>query len=179
MNKSAQARKFARSLIESLDKDADLDSVYSELTDMSEMLKGNAELLNFFMNPGIPGERKEKALEEIIEKAGASVITKSFLLILFRKRGIFLLPLITEQFLLFADLQCNRVRAEITVADSLDESESKLIRERLSEVTGKEVVVNVNEDPSIIGGVVTKIGSLVVDGSIRTQFEIARNKLIN
>jgi len=121
VNKSAQARKFARSLIESLDKDADLDSVYSELTDMSEMLKGNAELLNFFMNPGIPGERKEKALEEIIEKAGASVITKSFLLILFRKRGIFLLPLITEQFLLFADLQCNRVRAEITVADSLDE----------------------------------------------------------
>ena len=95
MNKSAQARKFARSLIESLDEDADLDSVYSELTDMSEMLKGNAELLNFFMNPCIPGERKEKALEEIIQKAGASVITKSFLLILFRQRGIFLLPLIT------------------------------------------------------------------------------------
>lgn len=179
MNKSAQARKFARSLIESIEKDTDLDIVYRELYEMSEVLKSNSELLNFFLNPGIPAERKEKALGEILEKIGSSVITKSFLLILFRKRGIALLPEIAEQFLSFVDIANNRVRAEVVAAETLDENESALIKNKLSEITGKEVVVNIFEDLSIIGGAITKIGSLVVDGSIRTQLKIARNKLMS
>ena len=179
MNKNAQARKFARSLIESIENETDLDVVQRELAEISEVLKTNSGLLNFFLNPGVPSERKEKALDEILEKMGSSIITKSFMSILFRKRGIALLPEIAEQFLSFVDIASNRVRAEVIVAETLDESESLLIKKKLSEITGKEVVVNICEDLSIIGGAITKIGSLVVDGSIRTQLRIARNKLMS
>ncbi|RMF97938.1 MAG: ATP synthase F1 subunit delta [Candidatus Schekmanbacteria bacterium] len=179
MNKSSLARKFARSYIDTLDEGADLDSIYNELTAIAELFKGSDEVQKFFLNPGIPLERKENALNEITEKAGISDITKAFLIVLLKKRALGILNEIAEQFLSFVDLAKNRTRAEVIVAEALDENEKNFLSSKLSEITGKEVIVKVSEDPSIIGGAITKIGSLVVDGSIKTQLKIAEEKLLS
>lgn len=179
MIKTATARKFARSLIEVIEKEADLETIYNELVALSDLLLGSSESLNFFSNPGIPAERKESAMTEITGKMGCSAVTRSFMFVLLKKRCIGLLKEITVQFLLFIDDVKNRVRGSVTVAEPLDSGEYALLQKKLSDITRKEVVVSVDVDPSIIGGVITKIGSLVIDGSIKNQIKLVQEKLLN
>ena len=122
------------------------------------------------------GARKG-VLDTLIERLGLSKVMRSFLLLLFDKGRIGFINSIDEFYQNLADELKGVARASVTSATELSADAIEKIRKGLSKRTGKEVILEINQDPSLIGGIVTRIGDLVLDGSIKTQLLGMRESL--
>jgi F-type H+-transporting ATPase subunit delta len=120
---------------------------------------------------------RKKVLEAVLEAANLSVVMNSFLKLLFDKGRIVFLRDIASYYKNLADELKGIVKASITSATQLSSDAVEKIRDALSKRVGKTIVLNVEQDPSLIGGVVTKIGDLVLDGSVKTQLINMRETL--
>ena len=129
------------------------------------------------VNPLIKKGDRKQLLEAVIGATKVSDIMKSFLTLLFDKGRIGFLRDIASYYKDMADELKGVVKASVTSAAELSEDAVNKIKESLSKKTGKTVVLNVEQDPSLIGGVVTKIGDLVLDGSVKTQLINMRETL--
>jgi F-type H+-transporting ATPase subunit delta len=108
-------------------------------------------------------------LRELIAKLGLSATVTNFLLLILDKNRLNYLPQIVVSYGMFADELSGVVRPTITSAMPLDDRQVEEIKGTLEKSTGKKVIINVEVDPSLIGGVVTKIGDKAFDGSLKTQ----------
>jgi F-type H+-transporting ATPase subunit delta len=102
-----------------------------------------------------------------------------FVLLLLERRRIVLLPSIARAYRDMADAHLGRVRAQITSAEPLAAAALDRVRRSLEQRTGKQVIVETAVDPDLIGGLVARVGDLVLDGSVRTQLSDLRAKLLN
>ncbi len=116
-------------------------------------------------------------MEAVIGSTDLSDIMKSFLILLFNKGRIGFLREIASYYNDMADELKGVVKASVTSATQLSDDAVSKIKESLSKKTGKTIVLNVEQDPSLIGGVVTKLGDLVLDGSVKTQLINMRETL--
>lgn len=116
-------------------------------------------------------------LEAVLGATELSVVMKSFLMLLFDKGRITFLRDIASYYKDLADELKGIVKASITSATQLSSEAVEKIRDAFSRKVGKTIVLNVEQDPSLIGGVVTKIGDLVLDGSVKTQLINMRETL--
>lgn len=169
MSTNAIARRYAKALVQIGAEEGQVDKFNSELTQFNTVLVANAGLTSVFSNPAYGIEAKREILKEIIGKLALSASVAKFLQLLLDRSRLAFLPQITESYSNFADDLSGVVRPTLTSGLPLEESQIEEIKTSLAKTTGKKVMLKVQVDPSLIGGVVTKIGDKVFDGSVKTQ----------
>jgi F-type H+-transporting ATPase subunit delta len=173
------ARRYASALADVVLKGGETEAVRGELLQWAAIIASNADLRDAFSNPAIPRAQKEKVLESLIEKARPSRTTANFLRILLRNGRLTELSAINERFAGELEQRSGIVSAEVISARELPANEKSELQTRLEKLTGKRVNLNFNINQDIIGGVVTRIGSTVYDGSVKTRLENLKEQLIS
>jgi F-type H+-transporting ATPase subunit delta len=163
------ARRYARALLLVGKEDGQAETYRKELARFSALMASEKNLERAITNPLYETEKRRHVLAAVLDKAGYSSTMKSFLLLLFDKRRIGFLSAIDELYRKLADELKGLARASLVSAAELSNETVEKIRIALSKMTGKDVVLAVERDSGLIGGIVTRIGDLVLDGSIKTQ----------
>jgi F-type H+-transporting ATPase subunit delta len=173
------ARRYAGALADVVMKSGNVDTVLSELRDWESMIVGNTDLHTAFANPAIAHMSKEKLLGELISRSNPSRTTANFLKVLLRNSRLTELPEINEKFSSVLDERRGVTSASVTSARELTEEEKAELKENLQKMTGKEVKLQFEIDKNVIGGAVTRLGSVVYDGSVKTQLETLKPQMID
>lgn len=177
-NKTA-ATRYARALLDvALKEKQNLDAIEKELASFVDLLKQHATLEKVLLNPAVPVPRKRAAVVELTRRAKTSPIAAKLLLLLAERDRLVLLPELLaayrERLLDYRQV----VRADVTTAAPLGADRGKALERSLAQVTGRTVLLETRVDPSIIGGVVARVGSTVYDGSITTQLQKMKARLV-
>ncbi len=178
MSVKTVARRYANALADVVIKTSETDSVRTELKTWEQMINANDDLQTAFRNPSISHDNKEKVLENLIEKTKPTKTTANFLRILLRNNRLTEIGEINEKFSSVLEERSGAVSAQIISARSLSEAEKAEMQTNLSNLTGKTVSLNFATDETLIGGVVTRIGSTVYDGSVKTRLEELKQQMI-
>jgi len=177
MKNFAIARRYAKALLLIGQQDEQTERYRAELQSVSAMVAGDRRLEQAITNPLYDSAARKRVLQSLIDRMTLSRAVESFLVLLFEKGRIGFLIAINDFYQKLADELKGVARATVTSAADLSAEAVERIREVLSKRTGKDVVLEVKQDPSLIGGLVTQIGDLVLDGSIRTQLFKMRESL--
>ncbi|MFO7839528.1 MAG: ATP synthase F1 subunit delta [Desulfosalsimonadaceae bacterium] len=177
MRSSAIARRYAKALMLIAKEDGQAETYREELQGFLDLFDQEDQLEPMLTNPLYSAESRWKVLEAVLQTVEISSVMRSFLTLLFNKGRIPYLRQIATYFNQLADELRGIVRADLISATELSSEKVEAIRGALSKMTGKDVVLDTDQDPSIIGGVVTKIGDIVLDGSVKTQLENMRESL--
>ena len=179
MSVETVARRYATALADVVTKSGDTDSVKGELKTWQDLIEGNAELHSAFSNPSIAASKKEGVLEGLLVKTKPSKTTSNFLRVLLRNGRLTDLAHINTRFEAVLEERSGAVTGEVISAHELGDAEKKELVSNLEKLTGKEVKLSFAIDQSILGGVITRVGSTVYDNSVRTQLENLREQLLN
>ncbi len=163
------ARRYAKAMLLIGEGDGQAEVYREELGGFSDLLTANPELDAAICNPVYDSAGRKNVLNAVVKQSGVSAVTASFLLLLFDKGRIGYIQAINDVYKELADELKGVARASVAAAAELSDETVEKIRSGLGRLTGKEVVLTVSQDPALIGGIVTRIGDLVLDGSIRTQ----------
>lgn len=170
------AKRYAKALLEAAAEAGALEQVAADLEALGPHFAAK-EVAGFFANPAVPRARKEAALAAAAERASASRIFVSLLRLLVARERVGLLPDIARLFRDLADERTGRVRAEVTAAVPLPAASLEALAARLSAATGRQVHLTPRVDPTVLGGLVARVGSTLYDASLRTQLRRMREVL--
>jgi F-type H+-transporting ATPase subunit delta len=171
------ARRYAKALLIIGKEDGNTETYREELAGFSELVENEKALEMAINNPLYNAEERKNVLEAVLAKLNLSGIMKSFLTLLLDKGRFSYLSSINDFYQKLADELKGISRASLVSATELSSETVEKIRATLSEKTGKDIILDVQEDPGLIGGIVTRIGDLVLDGSIKTQLLNMRESL--
>lgn len=169
MKNLAVSRRYAKALILIGKEDGLAEQYNEELGAVAGLFDTQEGFEKALTNPLFNKNDRKKILEAVLAALDLSAIMKSFLILLFNKGRIGFLREISSHYKDLADELKGVVKASIVSATELSSDAVDKIKQALSKKTGKTIVLKVDQDPDLIGGVVTKIGDLVLDGSVRTQ----------
>ena len=178
MSAETISRRYATALADVVTKSGETESIKNELKMWEQLMATNADLQSAFRNPAIAHSNKEGVLEALLQKAKPSTTTSNFLRVLLRNGRLTELSVINERFAAVLEERSGSVAAEVTSARELADAQRNELKANLERITGKQVKLNFTVDPNLIGGVVTRIGSTVYDGSVKTQLENLKEELI-
>jgi F-type H+-transporting ATPase subunit delta len=176
-NKTA-ALRYARALLDVAVKEkAALEPIADDLASFLDLFTQNPALEKVMLNPAVPVPRKRAAMVELTDRAHPSPILSKLLVLLAERDRLVLLPdLLSAYRERLLDHQ-QVVRAEVTTAAPIGPARAQAIERALAHVTGRTVRLGTRTDPSIIGGVVARIGDTIYDGSVTTQLEKMKKTL--
>jgi F-type H+-transporting ATPase subunit delta len=166
---NAIARRYAKALVQLAIEEGGVETFHAELTAFDALLAGNRNLWAILVSPAYRIEAKREMMRELIAKMELSATVKNFLLLVLEKNRLNYLPQIVVSYGMLADELSGVVRPTLTSAMPLDAGQVEEIKETLAKYTGKRVILKVEVDPALIGGVVTRIGDMAFDGSLKTQ----------
>ncbi len=172
------AKRYAKALVDVAAASNELEVVRQELRGVADLLRGHRELRQFLANPTVSRRDKMRAFESVVAKLELRPLTTSFLRILLEAGRLPALESVVRAYEALVDEQLGQVKAVVTAAAPLAADEQERLKERLQQVTGKSVYLEVQQDPSVLGGLITQVGSLVYDGSLRTQLARLREQLV-
>jgi F-type H+-transporting ATPase subunit delta len=177
----AAAGRYARALFDVVLKEqpAALETVQSQLQDLSSLFAGHPGLASAMGNPAVPVSKKLAVTKAVLERAGAIVspLAKTVLMLAERHR-LMLLPDILR---IYGERLMDHqkvIRGEVTTAMAIAPEKLRALEQGLARATGRKVILSAKVDPAIIGGVVTRLGSTIYDGSVTTQLEKMKQTLI-
>jgi len=176
-NKTA-ATRYARALLDvAIKEKADLERIEQELADFAALLDAQPALKKVLLNPAVPVPRKRAASVELTARAKLTPIVAKLLVLLAERDRLILIPdLLASYRDRLADYR-KIVRAEVTTATPLAPERIQQIQKSLAGVTGRSVTLSARVDPSIVGGIVARVGSVVYDGSVTGQLQKLRERL--
>jgi F-type H+-transporting ATPase subunit delta len=172
------ARRYAAALADVVMQSGETETVKGELKTWEDLIESNVDLQNAFGNPAIAHLKKEGVLEGLIGKAKPTRTTSNFLRVLLQNSRLMDLPAINERFASVIEERTGLVQAFVSSAHELSEDQKKELVANLEKLTGKKVTLNFEINSGLIGGVVTRVGSTVYDGSVRTQLENLKETLM-
>jgi F-type H+-transporting ATPase subunit delta len=172
------ARRYAKALFAVGKEEAAFDDYSSTLNAMAELYSTTPEVPDALTNPLYPLEVREKVMEEIIKSMGASAVMANFFKLLVQKRRANILPDVAEVFQAMVDEDRNMCQGTVVTATELSPELSEKVKATLEKITGKQVALATGVDPSIIGGIVAKVGDLVLDGSIKSQLAGLKESIV-
>ena len=172
------ARRYAKALLNLAEKGNALDNTGKSLNDITDVYKENSKLRQVLSDTKVSSRLKLEILKDVLNELKASKLVDTFSRYLLAKRRIDFLPGIERAFNLLLQEKLGRIEAEVTAAYDLPKETINKMVNAISGYSGKEVEINVTIDPSIIGGIKTRIGSTVIDGSIQTQLNQIRQSII-
>jgi F-type H+-transporting ATPase subunit delta len=173
------ANRYARALADVIVERNETNEVAKELNDFERMMFGHPHLRDVFASPVIATERKRAVLNELLARAALRQTTANFLRLLLDNARLHNLDQMLNALSRELDARMNIVSAEVTTAREIGQQEKAALENQLKTATGKEVRLQFRTDPAIIGGVVTRIGSLVYDGSIKNQLAQMKRELMS
>jgi F-type H+-transporting ATPase subunit delta len=163
------ARRYAKALF-AVGKENGKNEEYGQgLQELAELFAQVPEMSDGLTNPLYPLDVRVKVMEHLIEATRPDAMMGNFLILLVQKKRANVLPEIAEEFQELMDSDSNISRGTVVSAIVLSEELLGKIRQALEKITGNKVILASQVDPSIIGGIIAKVGDLVLDGSIKTQ----------
>jgi F-type H+-transporting ATPase subunit delta len=165
------AERYAAALFELADEHRMLDEVASDLRELRTMLAVSGDLLRLIRSPVLSREQQGKAIEAIAERSGLNPLVRNFLSVVAANRRLFAVPAMIEAFLAQLATRRGEVTAQVTVAQALSEAQRDALNQQLRRSIGSRVSVDVHVDSTLIGGIVVKLGSRMVDASIRSKLQ--------
>lgn len=180
MTHRTAATRYARALIDVAVKEhADLSQIEAQLADFVALISSHANLEQALLNPAVPAPRKRGAVAELTAHAKfVPVLSKLLVMLAERDRLVLLADLLSAYRDRVQTLQ-NIVRAEITTAAPLAPERAQEIERSLAAATGRTVRLSTRVDPAIVGGLVTRIGSTVYDGSVTNHLRRMKQRLLS
>jgi F-type H+-transporting ATPase subunit delta len=179
MTSKTAATRYARALLDvGVKEQVNLEQVEQELAQFVELFRNNPLLERVLVNPAVPVPRKRAAMTELVARARPSTIVGKLLTLLAERDRLMLLRDLLESYRQRLLDYRKVVRAEVTTAAPLAGDRAKALEDSLARVTGRTVVLETRVDPSIIGGVVARVGSTVYDGSVTRQLERIKERLV-
>lgn len=177
MSAIAIARRYAEALADVAVARDQVEQIGNELRVFAEMMKTSPELQDVFASPIISQTDKRRVLDALIERARPGQFIINLLRTMLSHYRLHYLTEVHERFVREINERRGLIVAEVTVAAEVAQSEQEKLGRTLRAITGKQVQFKFKTDPSLIGGVVTRIGSVVYDGSVRTQLREIRERL--
>jgi F-type H+-transporting ATPase subunit delta len=171
------ARRYARALLSLGLEEGRHEQYGDELEAIMEALEQSREAASFLKNPGYAPSQRHGAVEALASALKLSPTVVSLLHLMVDRQRISDLAQIARAYRELVDAQVGRVRASVTSAMPLSAQETARLREAVAAMTGRTIVLDTRTDPDIIGGVVTQVGAIQFDGSLRTQLERMRDAL--
>jgi F-type H+-transporting ATPase subunit delta len=173
------SRRYARALFSIGVDRGNFEQLGNELEDVAALWTGSAELRDALANPVFKASEKRAVLQSLLPRVAPTPDVQKFVLLLLERRRLVAVPHIARAYRQMADEHTGRVRAHVTSAQPLGPAELERVRQSLARRTGKQVILEASVDAALIGGIVARVGDLVLDGSVRTQLGTLRDKLLN
>jgi len=174
---SGIAKRYARAFFDIAGEDKLFEKYYEELSGFAGIVQGDKDLKEFLANPVFSQAEKKAVVEAIIQKVKMSDMTANFLKLLVDKKRIGMLAEIADYYRELMDEVLKRVRVSVKTAFPLPVGVTTEIKQGLAQMTGKQTEVTIEEDRSLLGGIVIRVGDTLYDGSIKTQLSNIRNLL--
>jgi F-type H+-transporting ATPase subunit delta len=172
------ARRYASALANVVVARGEAQEVRAELSAWEEMAQTNPQLQEIFRNPTVPYERKQNLVSTLIERTRVRPATANFLQVLLQNHRLADLSDINKAFLRELDRRADIVSAQVTTARPVPAQTQETLRARLGQLTGSNVRIQFAVDEDLIGGVVTRIGSTVYDGSVRGRLDQIKQRMV-
>lgn len=163
------ARPYASALFDLAEGENQLASVETSLSDVSRLIGESADFARFLRSPIISGDDKAKALDALLAKASTNPLVANFLKLIAKNGRLFALDAIIVAFREQAAKARGEVTADVTSAAPLSGDQVKALAEALKAKVGKTVTLNQFVDPSLIGGLQVKVGSQMIDSTLKTK----------
>ena len=175
---SGMAGRYAAALFSLAKESRAIDAVSADLKSFDELIEANPDLQLLVRSPVFTAEDQARALKAVLDRVGIGGLTANFLLLVASKRRLFALQTMIRGFQALNDADRGVSRAEVTVAEPLSAADAEALTRSLKEVTGgKTVEVAMKVDPEIIGGIIVRLGSRMVDASLRTKLNSIRTRM--
>jgi F-type H+-transporting ATPase subunit delta len=170
-------KRYAKALLTLGQEEGQIREYGQELRSFVQLLEEAGESGAALTSPFFPKDQRGQALAAILDKAGLSLTVNNFLNLLHRKGRLSLLAPIVEAYAKLLDEAEGVIRGTLTTATPLSDSQLSAIKGALNTMSGAKVELEVKIDPTIIGGLVARLGDLVVDSSLQTQLRLLETKL--
>jgi F-type H+-transporting ATPase subunit delta len=171
------ARRYAKALMNIGQKDGNYDRYWEELDTFASLFQREGKLREVLSNPTFNIPRRQAIIKELAGRLKLSPIVVNFLHLLVDKNRMRYLPDITVLYRELVDEAAGRARVRLATAHDLSQKKLQELTQGLQNLLGKQVIMEVETDSSLIGGVVARVGGMVYDGSVRTQLEQLKETL--
>ncbi len=173
---TSAAKRYAQAAFDLAKDQEKLDQWEHDLQAVVDVVQ-NPEMTVFFENPAVPAEAKQQVIEEVLPQPDQQY-TRNFALLLLERDRLSELPGVLEFYHKLVLEDRGIVIAEVTTAIELTPDEQRAVEERLSQILGKTILMRPRVDPSIIGGIVARVGDDLLDGSVATQLTQLKRQMI-
>lgn len=177
MSEIRVARRYAKGLLAVAVGDKKIEDYGKELETVARLIEDSPELKGAIVNPLYDRASRRKILDVLIDKLKLSPVISQFLRLALEKERLRFVPAMSAAYRKLVDDYQNIGRATVSAAVAIPPPAQDKIKQALERATGKTIILTVEQDDSLIGGIKAKIGDLVLDGSIRTQLEGLKNSL--
>ena len=177
MSSQTVARRYASALADVVIERNEAQLVQAELAAWAKMISENGALLEAFSNPTVAYEQKRNVLNELIARTKVRPTTTNFLQTLLKNQRLAELSHVNDKLAEILDERAGIVSAQIISARPVSDNVRGLLEEKLREMTGKKARLTFATDESLLGGIVTRIGSTIYDGSVSNQLSRLREDL--
>ncbi len=175
---SVVATRYAKALVDVISASkSDPALVLGQLKGVDALIEGSQELRNALLSPAVSPARKRAVMAKLIEPLKVDTRVRNFVYVVIDHRRIHEFASIVEAFEALADERLGLVRADIQSAQPLNDDQQARLEAEISRLTGRKAKLRFSQDPTLLGGVVARVGSTVYDGSVRGQLERLRTKL--
>jgi F-type H+-transporting ATPase subunit delta len=163
------ASRYAAALFELADEKKQLDQVAADLASLKQAIRESDDLRRLVRTPVFSRAEQGRAMAAILERAGATDLVRRFVGLVAQNRRLFVLPDMIDAFLAQLAQRRGEVTAEVVSARPLSEAQRRAIADALHKSVGGNVAIDARVDPTLIGGLVVKVGSRLIDSSLRTK----------
>lgn len=179
MSVESIAKRYARALFEIGVETGSLSRVTEEVGAFANAYSSSPELRVVLVDPLVPETDRNAVLDEISKRIGAGDITRNTMRLLAKRRRMPILPTMSKELLCMADEKQGLMRARVTSAKPLTEEYARRLQTSIEQMMGKRIVLSQEVDPSLIAGIITRVGDTVIDGSLRTRLIDLKSQLLS
>jgi F-type H+-transporting ATPase subunit delta len=174
---SGMAGRYATAVFELAREENAIDRVMADLDRFDALVAESSDLLRLVRSPVFAAEDQQRALAAVLDRAGISGIAANFLRLVTANRRLFAVRDMIRALRALVARHKGEVTAHVTVAERLADKHLEALKDALKAVTGKDVTLDVAVDPAIIGGLVVKVGSRMVDTSLKTKLNSIKHAM--
>ena len=161
--------RYATALFDLAEDAKILDQVEHDLKEIQDLLKGSDDLSRLIASPVFSRDEKSQAVASILEKLSLHQNVKNFILLVAKNARLFVLPMMIREFFVLLAAKRGEITAEVKSAVQLSESNMKTLQDVLNSAMGKNVNIQTTVDANLLGGLIVKVGSKMIDASLRTK----------
>jgi F-type H+-transporting ATPase subunit delta len=177
MSTRASAARYARALLDVAIKESSPEQAERDLAVFLDLVQRHADLQKALTHPAVAAASKRAVVQQLLDRLMPASPAGKLLLLLADRDRLALVPELLDVYRERLNEHLQIVRAEVTTAEPLPQDRASALQQRLATATGRPVTLTTKVDPAIIGGMVTRIGGTVYDGSVATQLQAIRQRL--